>query len=314
MIATTLSVKSLFKSPWVARDSRLTAFFLTVSVSAVGLTLLGPNTGGYGRAFVMVAVLALAFSGVIHGALDLWISRDAGLWADRASFMIFHAAYVALAALVVAAFIVFPVWALIAFVVGSVWHFSEDWQPALPAFLRIIGASLLVLVASASHTAEVVYLFSLMTGESAAAGSWVGEGLLIPLFWLAAGTVTAAWLFDRRSGLEIAALIMLAWLTPPIVAFAVYFGCLHSPRHLIRHHAVVASTREKLILVLYGTAAICFMFWLGTLVGTANKIEGEVGLDLWFRALFIGLAALTFPHIVLLHFAKNKGTSFAKHP
>ena len=74
-----------------------------------------------------LAALALV-GGLPHGALDPWISHRAGSWCGWRGALGWHARYVAIATLVVGAFIIVPTLALAGFLVLAVTHFADDWN------------------------------------------------------------------------------------------------------------------------------------------------------------------------------------------
>lgn len=291
------------------RPVRHAGVFAVIVAMAVALTMFGVKLGTEASGVVRIAIVGLALTGVVHGALDLWISRAAGLWHDRRTFALFHVLYLAVAAAVAACFIFLPVITLIVFVAASLVHFSDDWKPALQPVVRIAGASLLVMIATAAHPGEVAYLFGIMTGRDAPWESLSSGQLMIPLFWLSAGTIAAAFIADTDAGIEIMSLAVLAFLTPPLVSFAIYFACLHSPRHLWRFRTLIAARREKATLIFYAVAAVLLMVMIGGVVGLSHGGSTELQFTQWFRTLFIGLAALTFPHMILLHLAQEKDHS-----
>ena len=89
---------------------------------------------------------------------------------------------------------------------------------------------------------------------------------------------------------------MIVILLPPLVSFAVYFCFWHSRGHVVRlwnslpANARYGATREALIytLLAWGTGLALFFYLSG------NTTE------ILFRLTFIGLAALTLPHMILV--------------
>jgi Brp/Blh family beta-carotene 15,15'-monooxygenase len=119
--------------------------------------------------------------------------------------------------------------------------------------------------------------------------------------WLLGTALTAAW--QARSNwltcLEMAVAAALALLAPPLLGFAVFFCAMHSARHIVRTwHYVGAGLGQAARL---GRAAL--LPTLGTLaLGAAvaycwRTQPLEAGLIQW---LFVGLAALTVPHMALV--------------
>ena len=100
--------------------------------------------------------------------------------------------------------------------------------------------------------------------------------------------------------------VVFAFL-PPLVSFALYFCIIHTGRHMRRiWHVLASSSSPK---GLYRQAAgFTLASWL---VGGAAFLWLETGdLDAaLLQVVFIGLAALTVPHMILVDgfFAKGQG-------
>jgi Brp/Blh family beta-carotene 15,15'-monooxygenase len=95
-------------------------------------------------------------------------------------------------------------------------------------------------------------------------------------------------------------------ILPPLVSFALYFCIIHTGRHMRRIWHVLASTSSS--KGLYRQAAgFTLASWL---VGGAAFLWLETGdLDAaLLQVVFIGLAALTVPHMILVDgfFAKRQ--------
>jgi len=96
-----------------------------------------------------------------------------------------------------------------------------------------------------------------------------------------------------------------AWRLPPLVSFALYFCLWHSRNHMLRIWRSISlqdrprSARETVIysVLAYAVAALYFFLQTGG-SWTANLSMTPALLQL----TFIGLAALTVPHMVLIDF------------
>ena len=279
-------------SPSGFRRHHTAAYLAGGAVIALGWTALGASGGP----LVPVLGSLVLILGLPHGALDLWIARRAGLWGRGGGFWAFHLGYLALAGLVVLGFVAAPVLALGGFLALSVWHFADDW-PGLPRPVRIACAAGIVLVPTLFHPEEVGAIFRAVTGTDAAVpGRMPYTGGLVAA-WLLAGGLALAVASDRRAAVEIAVTAALAAALPPLVFFATYFTLLHGPRHLMKHGGLIAGPQAKLVLGAYTALAFVLIAGLGLAL---RRIEPG-GLDEGvLRAVFVGLAALTVPHALLL--------------
>lgn len=278
------------------RLPRDTALFLAVAAAALGAGALAPRADE-GVLAVLLGV-AVAAVGLPHGALDAWIARRAALWRTARGAVYFHLAYVGLAAGVVAAWLAAPALCLTLFLALSAWHFAGDWR--LPAALRpVVGAALLAFPAWAAPD-EVARVFVALAGAGgasvAAALAAVAPALAVGAAAIAIGQRhRAPWLTAELTALG----LLAAWL-PPLAYFVVYFCALHSPRHFgaaIAGVAGPARRRALLVAVVYTVLA---------LAGAAVAWPWIAGADAagWdedtVRMVFIGLAALTVPHMLVV--------------
>ena len=284
------------------------AFLALALLVAASWLVLGADAGSLPVVATLGALVLIL--GLPHGALDLWVAARQGRWGRDGRFtargaVLFHAEYLALAALVTLSFAVVPTLALVGFLLLSLWHFADDW-PALPAPVRLGCASVVVLVPTLFHGAEVAAIFAAVTGRAAPEVGAVPYPFWLVSGWITAGSVALAAATDRRAAAEVAGLAALAALLPPLVFFATYFTLLHGPRHLMRHGGLVSGRSGRLVLGAYTLAALGIVAGIGALLAGTDDLS--LSSDA-LRAVFAGLAALTVPHAVLMETDKKRRTA-----
>ena len=108
-----------------------------------------------------------------------------------------------------------------------------------------------------------------------------------------------------RESIDIALLLGLALLTPPLIAFAVYFGCWHAMRHTARLTLSLPRTVQNLDEGKTGKAFLNAVIpGLPALVGTfvvagALALSGRDFTDEFFWMALVVVWALTVPHMVV---------------
>jgi Brp/Blh family beta-carotene 15,15'-monooxygenase len=100
-----------------------------------------------------------------------------------------------------------------------------------------------------------------------------------------------------RSAAEFGALAALALVASPLMSFACYFCAMHSPRHLLRtlDSLPEAGRANTLRFVLWPTLATFVM--LGVV---AWPLRTHAVTPLVMQLVFVSLAALTLPHMLVL--------------
>ena len=260
----------------------------------------------------MLAAIAIVLAGIPHGTLDIEIAAahfgQTGV-AGKAKIL---GGYVGCAAAMVLLWLQLPELALIAFLVISIVHFSRDWRGGADPFLAVmVGWSLVALPALASPN-DAAAIFEALTGSE--------NGAIIAAL-LGAASVPAAlgslvfayWAFrndDSQSALEVLACIAAALFLPPLVAFAIFFCGLHSPRHMadaLRETGAL-SPAKKLVII---SAVSALSVGLGVLM---FLYQGQVPTDMGvIRAAFILISTLTVPHFILEHMLSNKSAPGPHH-
>jgi len=263
-----------------------------VMASAAGLSVdLG--------AWPLLAGLLILTLGVPHGAFDMAIAKR-GFHLDRPSDMAMTLGlYVGSAAAVLLLWLIAPQLALPAFLVYSAVHFADDWADELERLPRIVlGVALLTLTALA-HPDKVAAIFAWLAPADVASAT-VTAMRIIGLFAAQAAVVILAVLALRSlaAAAEFGLLAALAILTPPVTFFIVYFCLLHSVRHTIAVHERLQPASPAA----FARAAMPYapLAIFGTVAGALALSTLDPGPAL-LSGVFIALAALSVPHMLLEH-------------
>ena len=253
----------------------------------------------------LVAVMAVVVIGVPHGAFDGAIATYLG-YSRRLTFLLgFAALYIGLATLVVCLWLLFPAVSLIMFLAISIVHFgfgdarvSAGWFRWVQTFAH---GGVVVAGISQSHKAKVDQIFAFLSGDMTSP-VWVAIDIVSVIVVLSIGIYGWRALRNNcwRAGfLELSLLLVLFSQVPPLVGFAFYFCCIHSPRHMWGIWKSVQKIMlrrtlytQALLLTLVSWSAGGVAWWWSAF---AMPLESAL-----LRVVFIGLAGLTVPHMVLL--------------
>lgn len=288
-------------------------FFPVTAIFVIAFLALTPSLISPTAQLIGLAVVVALF-GMPHGALDPWIAEKIGLSRTRNGNIAFNLVYLLIAALVVVIWTVLPVTSLLVFLVISAWHFSGDWSHDMGRLPRIGAGLLLLLMPIGFHTDDVALLFSYLSGDG---GQALAHSLSLPVWFLVvAMLVLAEWAAWRRqwlAGLELLGLLALAYVAPPLVYFALYFCLLHSPRHLLGLLREAGPSQRPRLIRMAITYTVATLLLLGALAWFWSHQDATAPLNaLVTKLVFIGLAAVTVPHMLLIaaaHVMPERSTS-----
>jgi beta-carotene 15,15'-dioxygenase len=261
----------------------------------------------------VVALLFVVLIGLPHGAFDGAIANHLGAGRSLAAASKFITSYCAAAGLVITVWIMFPAVTLTLFLIISMIHFGRGDASARlrPVFMMqvLLHGGLPIFGIIYFQQSSVVSLFDALTnGDSNL--PILTSNIMVPVMGLMTGVYSLMAFRDSSLRARFAEFVLLAVVfafLPPLVSFALYFCIIHTGRHMRRiWHVLASSSSPK---GLYKQAAgFTLASWL---VGGVTLLWLETGnLDAaLLQVVFIGLAALTVPHMILVDgfFAKRQG-------
>ncbi|MEX0386129.1 Brp/Blh family beta-carotene 15,15'-dioxygenase [Spiribacter onubensis] len=244
----------------------------------------------------IVLVLSTAILGLPHGSLDTAVARRHLRLHSMPRLIAFLGGYMALSTVVIAIWWQAPNAALGAFLLYSAVHFGDDVAHRLGR-LGGVGYGLWILGLPVTlHPQKVQPLFEMLGATRAdllvAAGPWalgLGGAILLAALALSPNRATSDW----RDPLL---LVVGAALLHPLAYFIAYWCFLHSPRHLelAARDLGLDSWRERLRAVAPTTLATYALA-----LAALPFLIGMPSDAILMRIIFIGLAALTVPHMIL---------------
>jgi Brp/Blh family beta-carotene 15,15'-monooxygenase len=263
---------------------------------------------------VVVAVIALAI-GIPHGALDHLVTLPKAQPKKMALFIVI---YVAVAVVAVVGILNFNVFGFIIVLFMSAIHFGigdaafiseidkrTEPEKKLNRWFYIPAAGFtpvfIPLVNSASTDA--------LASVNPALINWhqgFDSEILMAVTSFALASIALMLIGKRyREGLDLTLLLLLAHVAPPLIAFAVYFGCWHAMRHTARLTLSLPRSSESLSKGLNRKAFTSAVIpGLPALIGTfvvagLLALSGRDFTDEFFWMALVIVWALTVPHMVV---------------
>ena len=284
---------------------------LGILLSLLFSDLLGEGSMGWQ---VVIAVIALAI-GIPHGALDHLVTLPK---AAPLKLAIFIAIYVAVAVVAVigilqfntVGFIIVLFMSAIHFGIGDAAFISEIYRRTAPE--RKLNRWFYIPAAGFTPV-----FIPLVNSESTEALASVNPDLInwhqgfdsqilfaVTTFALVAILVMIIGKRNREAS-DLTLLLLLAHLAPPLIAFAVYFGCWHAMRHTARLTLSLPRSIENLTQGMLRKAfSHAVIPGLPALIGTfvvagIMALSGRDFSDEFFWMALVVVWALTVPHMVV---------------
>ena len=277
-------------------DASLSFLFAGLFVSLV--FLLGPSVS----MTVQIVALAIAVSvlGLPHGAIDAYIARQEGLWLSPSGLAAFTSVYILVTLFVIGAWVILPVLSLLVFLIISAWHFGADAN-AQKSSERWLFGSLVLSLPAFFHPVGVADLYEMLSGHSARnivsiTRAWAPFAALSVIFIICIRSQEQPQ--RRKDIVTVLGLIAFAWLLPPLVYFAIYFCSLHSPTHFCHVIKLVPESDRRRAVMQTAAFTLLTLIFAGLAL---RALSSELTLEKSaVQIIFIGLAALTVPHMVLI--------------
>ncbi len=259
----------------------------------------------------MLASVAIVIAGIPHGTLDIEIATARFGTSTTSQKLILLIAYIGCALMMILLWQQIPELALTAFLVISIVHFSADWRGGTEPFLAMMVGWALIALPALSHPQSVAMIFEMLTGNQN--GATIAAVLACASVPAALGSLVFAFNAcekgDYINAADVLSCLVAAICLPPLIAFAIFFCGLHSPRHMadaIRETGDMSAKKKLLVIV----AVFALSIGMGALLffGDANA-PVDSGI---IRTAFILLSVLTVPHFILEQITASKAAILSR--
>ena len=264
--------------------------------------------------FCLFLILSI---GISHGSLDNIKGKKLLEIYSFSNIFVFYLLYLTTGLMIIVLWFLFPTFSLIIFLVIACYHFGKEDTNFLINYdlkfhfvLYFFKGSLIVFAPLVFHFEETINLFKILLIENENFYSSIGYLEEKRIFYLSTFISVIVSFFYALNKFKIVnaliffdilSVLILNYLLTPLLAFTIYFCFLHSLRHSISLSLELDAenlsngfkTFIKKAIPLTLMTVIIYVFGI-YLLSTFYTFDESI-----IKAIFIGLASLTFPHILL---------------
>ena len=271
----------------------------------------------------ILCLLLILIIGVSHGSLDHIKGKKLLELFNFKSIYIFYFIYILISGVVIATWMLLPSVTLIIFLIIASYHFGkEDTQFLInnksyfTQMLYFFKGFLIILAPLYFHFQETVAIFKLLLIDNEMfylSLNFIETNKVIQL-GIFCSTLSSIFLFLKNFEikkfvifLDYFSILILNYYLSPLLAFTIYFCFLHSIRHSISLAIELDPNSVANGFGLFVKKALpltiltgIFSFIALYLLSNSYNFDSAI-----LKVIFIGLASLTFPHILLEYFLEK---------
>jgi len=265
----------------------------------------------------VICLLLILSIGISHGALDSQKGKRLIQIYNIKNSYYFYLIYSMIGLSIIVFWLYFPTTSLIIFLIVASYHFGkEDTEflivnkNVLNLILYFLKGALIIIAPLMFHFTETVNIFKLLLIQNENFFLFLGfiEDNRILFFTLLLSLLSNIYFFFKNYKtknilifFDFFSIIVLNYFLSPLIAFTMYFCFLHSFRHSISLIAELNQNSFKKGAVTFVKKAmpltiLTAIFYTISLYFLSNYYQLN---DAILKVIFIGLASLTFPHILL---------------
>jgi len=249
--------------------------------------------------------------GISHGALDDFKGKKLLKLFGYKSTILFYLAYILISLLIIVFWLLFPNTVLFLFLIVAAYHFGKEdtvfsfkknfFISEFLFFLKGSAVIIVPLLLQRQETNEIFRILNFSVFESQV----FSDQLLITILCLS--FLSSLYISYKKNAnlkgimiMDFLSLIILNLFLTPIIAFTLYFCFLHSIRHSITlifeldksfKSGLKKFIRKAIPLTFVSGVIFLFAIYFLNYIYTLDEAV--------YKVIFIGLASLTFPHILL---------------
>ncbi len=277
--------------------------FFNLSIFLSGIKYLREGS------FLIISLFLILTIGISHGSLDNIKGKKMIKYFGYKSISIFYLSYLLIGAVTILIWLIFPKSLLLLFLIIAAFHFGKEDSEFINQkknfeLIYFFKGSLIITSPLFFHKEETILIFETLNFN-------ISNNFIISneiLFVLILLSLISGIILALNKSIEAKSLLLMDYLSililnyflAPIIAFTIYFCFLHSIRHsisLIRE--LNKNLKKGLPLFIKKALPLTILTIFGYVVSILILNNYNEFNETIYRVIFIGLASLTFPHILL---------------
>lgn len=271
----------------------------------------------------IICLLLILSIGISHGALDNQKGKRLIKLYNINNIYYFYLIYLIIAATIIIIWLLAPTLSLIIFLVVAAYHFGKEdteflitKKSNINIILYFLKGILIIIAPLMFHFVETINIFKLLLIQNESFYLFLNfiENNYIITFIFLISLLTNIYFFLKDFKpvnllifFDFTSILILNYFFTPLVAFTLYFCFLHSFRHSLSLITELDKYNFKNGLLIFIKKAapltiLTAIFYLLSLYYLSNHYLVNEAI---YKVIFIGLASLTFPHILLEYFLEK---------
>ena len=259
---------------------------------------------------IIICLFLILVIGISHGALDDMKGKKLLKLLRYNSISIFYSIYLMISILIVIAWYIFPNAILLIFLIVAAYHFGKE-DTVFSFKKRLVSEILFFLKGSSVIVSPLLFqreatneIFKLLNFNVFELPVFSDQLLIIFLIlsFFSSLYISSSKNLDIKMIMivDFLSLLILNFFLTPVLAFTIYFCFLHSIRHSITLIFELDNSFKKGLRKFTVRAIPLTIITMVIFLVAIYSLNNFYMLDeAIYKVIFIGLASLTFPHILL---------------
>ncbi len=259
---------------------------------------------------LIICLFLILSLGISHGALDNLKGIKLLKIYNYRSTSLFYVSYIFVGLSVIIFWLIFPKLILMIFLIVASYHFGKEDSEFIKSssnfeFIYFLKGCVIIAAPLIFHKSETLAIFEYLNFEISQ--SFLVNNyflwLILILGFIANILISLSQNFEIKSLLlmDYISILILNYFLNPLLAFTIYFCFLHSARHSFKlsnelNNKSLIKGFKKFTLKAIPLTILTAILFVISLIILKNYYVLDNAVS---KIIFIGLASLTFPHILL---------------